>query len=537
MADTLPLRDYQRTALDKLTERWAEGEKNRLAVVLPTGAGKTVCFAHLSVDHVRRGIRTLVIAHREELLTQAAGKVKAVAPHLKVGMVKAERDEHQDADVIVASIQTLAVRKRREAITGIGLVIVDEAHHAAADTYVEVLKHFGAWRGLPTAGFTATMARQEGGLAEIWEDVVYRRDILEMIRDRHLVDVRGKTVVVDGLALDDVKSRGGDFQDGQLGQALDDSGAAEVVADAYREHASDRPGVVFTPTVATAHTMAEALTKTGITTGVVSGDMPKAKRAETLRAYAARELQVLSNCMVLTEGFDAPWASCAVIARPTRSAPLYVQMVGRVLRPFQGKADALVLDVAGASSRHRLASIVDLTGYEIGAPKDDESLAEAAERAKVPGLSIPTSKVAWQDVDLFHNSDTAWLRTDAGNWFVSVPDAYYFLIPGSEPETYRIRRWLRQAGVQTPDEDPDYPLGYAMQRAERHADQHGGSIARREASWRTRPATPKQMEICRKHRLPVGTGATQGMASDAIAVFFASRTLDRAVSSGKKAVA
>lgn len=533
MADALPLRDYQRAALDNLTERWAEGEKNRLAVVLPTGAGKTVCFAHLSVDHVRRGIRTLVIAHREELLTQAAGKVKAVAPHLRVGMVKAERDEHQDADVIVASIQTLAVRKRREAITGVGLVIVDEAHHAAADTYVEALKHFGAWRGLPTAGFTATMARQEGGLAEVWEDVVYRRDILEMIRDRHLVDVRGKTIVVDGLALDDVKSRGGDFQDGQLGQALDDSGAAEVVADAYREHASDRPGVVFTPTVATAHTMAEAMTKAGITTGVVSGDMPKAKRAETLQAYTDGDLQVLSNCMVLTEGFDAPWASCAVIARPTRSAPLYVQMVGRVLRPFQGKADALVLDVAGASSRHKLASIVDLTGYEVSAPEDGESLAEAAQRAQV-GPVLPTGKVAWQDVDLFHSSDTAWLRTSDGNWFVSVPDAYYFLIPGSEPETYRIRRWLRQAGVQTPDEDPDYPLEYAMRWAEMYATRHGGSIARREASWRSRPATPKQMEICRKHRLPVGVGATQGMASDAIAVFFASRTLDR-VAGGKAA--
>lgn len=534
MADTLPLRDYQRAALDKLTERWEEGEKNRLAVVLPTGAGKTVCFAHLSVDHVRRGIRTLVIAHREELLTQAAGKVKAVAPHLKVGMVKAEKDEHQDANVVVASVQTLAVRKRREAITGVGLVIVDEAHHAAADTYVEVLQHFGAWRGLPTAGFTATMARQEGGLAEVWEDVVYRRDILEMIRDRHLVDVRGKTVVVDGLALDDVKSRGGDFQDGQLGQALDDAGAAEVVADAYREHASDRAGIVFTPTVATAHTMAEALTKAGITTGVVSGDMPKAKRAEALQAYASGDLQVLSNCMVLTEGFDAPWASCAVIARPTRSAPLYVQMVGRVLRPFKGKTDALVLDVAGASSRHRLASIVDLTGYEVGALEDGESLTEAAERAEV-GISIPTGKVAWQDVDLFHSSDTAWLMTDAGNWFVSVPDAYYFLIPGAGPETYRIRRWLRQAGVQTPDEDPDYPLEYAMRWAEMYATQHGGSIARRDASWRARPATPRQMEICRKHRLLVGSGATQGMASDAIAVLFASRTLDHAASTRRAA--
>jgi superfamily II DNA or RNA helicase len=191
MSDTLPLRDYQRAAIDKLVDGW-QGNKNRLAVILPTGSGKTVVFSHLAnLMHRQRGVRTLIIAHREELITQAAGKVKAVAPHVAVGIVKAARDEHQDADDNVASIQTLADRRRREAIAGIGLIIVDEAHHAAADTYVEVLKHFGGWAGLPVAGFTATMGRTEGGLAEVWEEVVYQRDILEMIRDRHLVDVKG----------------------------------------------------------------------------------------------------------------------------------------------------------------------------------------------------------------------------------------------------------------------------------------------------------------------------------------------------------
>jgi superfamily II DNA or RNA helicase len=122
MSDTLPLRDYQRAAIDKLIEGW-QGRNNRLAVILPTGAGKTVVFSHLAnLMHRQHGVRTLIIAHREELITQAAGKVRAIAPHLGVGVVKAARDEHQDADVIVGSIQTLAVRRRREAVTGIGLI-------------------------------------------------------------------------------------------------------------------------------------------------------------------------------------------------------------------------------------------------------------------------------------------------------------------------------------------------------------------------------------------------------------------------------
>ena len=536
MHDTLPLRDYQRAAIDKLIEGW-QGENNRLAVILPTGAGKTVVFSHLAnLMHEQYRVRTLIIAHREELIAQAAAKVKAVAPHLRVGIVKAGKDDHQDVDVVVASIQTLAVRRRRAAITDIGLIIVDEAHHAAADTYVATLDHFGAWRGLPVAGFTATMGRAEGGLAEVWQDVVYKRDILEMIRDRYLVDVKGKTVTVEGLALDDVKSRGGDFQDGQLGQALDDSGAAQVVAEAYVEHAKDRPGVVFTPTVETAHTMAEAMTGAGIPTATVWGAMSATDRAGVLERYRTGEVQVLSNCMVLTEGFDAPWASCAVIARPTRSAPLYVQMVGRVLRPFPRKTDALVLDVAGASTRHRLASICDLTGYEISEPAEDESLAEAAERSQVAGLVLPRPKIQWADVDLFLGSATSWLMTSGGTWFIPVPDStYYFLIPGAEPQTYRVRRWTRAAGLQVPDSDPDYPLSYAMRWAETFADRHSTSVHRRDAAWRERPATTKQIEVCRRQRIPLKPGATQGQASDAMAVAFASRVIDRAVSGTQQA--
>ncbi|MFD5818105.1 DEAD/DEAH box helicase [Streptomyces sp. NPDC127038] len=525
MPEALPLRPYQRAAIDALRTGWQAGGL-RLAVLLPTGSGKTVVFSHLAAEQHARGVRTLVLAHRDELIQQAAGKIRAVAPHLRVGIVKAECDEHQDVDVVVASVQTLANPRRREAIRGIGLVIVDEAHHAAAPTYIDVLKHFGCFDSTPAAGFTATMHREDGGLADVWERIVYTRDILEMIADRHLVNVRGKAVRVGGLDLDSVKTRHGDLQDGQLARALDDSNAAAVVADAYTEYAADRPGVVFTPTVDTAKSMADVLNARGIRTATVWGDMPRDERTATLKAYTDGSIQVLSNCMVLTEGFDAPWASCAVIARPTKSASLYVQMVGRVLRPWHGKRDALVLDVMGASTRHKLATLADLTERDL-VVDDGESLAAAAlddDPDALPGLRAVA--VDWQDISLFDDSAVRWLRTSGGTWFVPAGDTLYFLVSGEEPGSYRIRRSTQAEGVRAPSPDPEYPLEFAMQWAELYAQRSARSLATRGAGWRQRPPSVKQLNYCRFKRIPVPPGATAGEVSDLQAVQQASARLD-----------
>jgi superfamily II DNA or RNA helicase len=527
MTDTFALRDYQSDAIDAIEKSWAGGT-TRPAVVLPTGAGKTVVFSHLAARQHERAGRTLVLAHREELLNQAAAKIRSVAPHLKTGIVKAERDEHDGADIVIGSIQTLAVPRRRERIGQVGLVIVDEAHHAAADSYRTVLDHFGCFDGTPTAGFTATMSRQDGGLAEVWHDVVFRLDILTMIARGFLVDVRGKSVVVEGLDLTQVNSRGGDYQEGQLGAALAESGAAKAVADAYLRFASDRPGVVFTPTVETAMQMTDVLNEAGISTACVWGEMTSADRRLALDRYQKGDIQVLANCMVLTEGFDAPWASCCVVARPTRSASLYVQMVGRVLRPFHagGKKDALVLDVAGVTGRHKLASIVDLTEAKIAAVRDEETLGEAAEEAGIviKGNAIKVS--GWTDVDLFEESAVSWQHTRGGQWFVAVPNREYFLVRGEEPETYRVRSVDKSGAVSSPPDDRDVSLTFAMQQAEGYARRQARSIAERGARWRGQAPSDKQLELCRKLQIPVPKGATKGAVNDLVSVAFASKRID-----------
>ncbi|TXS35747.1 DEAD/DEAH box helicase [Streptomyces sp. OR43] len=522
---TFTPRPYQTEAIQALTAGW-QGTNNRLGVVLPTGAGKTVVFSNLIRDRLTslNGRPALVIAHREELLVQAADKIKAVCPELRVGIVKAEKDEHHDHDVIVASIQTLAVERRRKAIRDVGVIIVDECHHAAAKSYMTVLEHFGAWRGIPVAGFTATMTRQGGGLADVWQEVVYTLDILDMIKGGYLCDVTGKRVVVDGLDLDKVKSRAGDLQDGQLGQALDDSGAADVVADAYKEFAADRPGVVFTPTVATAQTMADALNDAGITAATIWGDMPRDARTTALNWYREGKVQVLTNCMVLTEGFDAPWTSCVVIARPTKSAGLYCQMAGRGLRPHPGKEKALILDVMGASTRHKLASIVDLTAKEVGAPKDGQSLGEASDETD---LAASIGEVEWEDVNLFHESPVRWLQTDDGLWFIPMKaGSFLFLIRGAEPGTHRLRGWDQTQGVLAPDVDREYPLDEAMRWQEARARQLVPPVFfERAARHRDGAPSAKQRAWCRYKRVIIPAGSTAGEVSDLMDIHEASRAL------------
>lgn len=529
--ETFTPRPYQVDAIKALISGW-QGTNNRLAVVLPTGAGKTVVFANLISELLAQlgGRRALVIAHREELIEQAAAKIRAVRPDLRVGVVKAERDEHQDADVIVASIQTLAVERRRQAIENIGVVIVDECHHAAAPSYMTVLDHFGAWRGLPVAGFTATMTRADGGLAEVWQEVVFTLDILEMIEDGYLCDVRGKRVIVDGLDLDSVRTRAGDLQDGQLGQALEESDAGPVVAKAYQEHAADRPGVVFTPTVATAQSMAEAFTAAGIPAAAVWGDMPRDDRAATLDRYRAGDIQVLTNCMVLTEGFDAPWTSCAVIARPTKSAGLYCQMAGRALRLFDGKKDALILDVMGASTRHKLASIVDLTGREAPMPDEDQTLREVVREAEEKAQRrLDLSRIQVEEIDLFTGSSVRWLKTESGVWFIPVTDAaYVFLIRNPVDRTYWLRRFDAANGMVGPKNDVPLPLAPAKAWLEQQAKAMGSRwLATRSAPWRTKPASVKQLNYCRLKGIRVPSGSTAGDVSDLQAIHQFTTILDR----------
>ena len=344
-------RPYQLEAIEAVEYAW-QRDHQRPAVVLPTGAGKTVTFAHLVSRYVKGESgsgRVVVLVHRDELAKQAREKLLAVIPDLEVGIVKAEQND-TDAPVVVASVQTLFNAQRRNQLRDIGMVVVDECHHYAAPAYREVLEEMGLFDGsVLGVGFTATMARADSyGLGDIWESVVYERDILWGIANGFLVDVRAESVTVDDLNLAEIARNHGDYQEGKLGDALIASGAAKVVAKAYGEKAGTRQGIVFCPTVACAREFHLAFADADIETRVVIGETPIEDRQLIYEDYRKGDVRVLISVMALTEGFDMPQAEVAVVARPSQSASLRIQMIGRVLRPFPGKDEALVLDVVGA---------------------------------------------------------------------------------------------------------------------------------------------------------------------------------------------
>lgn len=544
-ATELKLRDYQSDAIDAVFKAWAEGLR-RPAIVLPTGAGKTVVFSALikqfrGVRHPAsdQGDRVIVLVHRDELADQAMAKIHAVAPHLTVGKVKAStRQVH--ADVMVCSVQTLARGKAlrqiwtaEETNGKVGLIITDECHHAAAPSYGKVYESF------PNAlqlGVTATMARGDRlGLGDVWEEVVYSRSILWMMSKGYLAPVRTRQVQVAKLDMGGVKTSRGDYAAGDLGRAMLEAEAEKAIPRAYKEHAGGRPGIVFTPTVATAQAVADEMNSAGIPTAVVSGETPKEERHKAYDDFRHGRVQVLSNCMVLTEGFDAPWAEVAVIARPTQSAPLYTQMVGRVLRPYPGKADALVLDLVGASS-NKLRTLVDLDPtVPLREVQEGETLQEAIEREAEEDQDGPASTFVTEgmfglktkDVDMFAASDKVWLRTRAGILFIPAGDTTVFLFKSlQDPSLMDVAAYTR--GDQRPVRHPAHlglDLSTAMAWGEVVAEDVGAFSVSKSASWRKAKPSDGQLRVMESLGLDA-TGMRRGAVSDAISVEFASRDLD-----------
>lgn len=534
-------RDYQTAAIDAVFAAWADGMR-RPAVVLPTGAGKTVVFSHLIERWRRRtaagtpddrGGRVIVLVHRDELADQAIAKIRAVNPDLSVGKVKAA-DNDLDADVMVCSVQTLAVKKRRWQLRDwsqqnhgmIGLIITDECHHAAAASYQKIYEQFPDALQL---GVTATMARGDGiGLGAQWEDVVYSRSLTWMMKQGHLVPPRAFSGGVVGLDLKSVKQSGGDYQAADLGRALEESDLALSLPAAHKESAGDRPTIVFTPTVATAHGLAEAFNSFGTAAVALSGETPRDDRRAMFEDFRLGRTQVLVNCMVLTEGFDAPWASCAVIARPTRSQPLYVQMVGRVLRPWHGKSDAVILHVGGAGGK--LCTLIDLEPGSVTGVEEGETLLDAEEREALEGEAreVLAGPIVFREVDLFAASHQAWLSTHAGVQFLSAGEYTWFLWPSKlEPGTWDVC-WLGKAGDAHRTGHCGLSVEMAMVWAETEAEEHGSFSLARTARWRR--GKPSEAQLGYALMLGIDAGdMNKAELSDAISIAKESRRLDRHV--------
>jgi len=419
------LRPYQREAVAAVLGARRRGIK-RMLVCLPTGAGKTVIFAHLA-RMARREV--LVLAHRDELLEQAREKLeRALQGERVVAIEQGARRAPAEARVIVCSIRSLHEARLARVISGrdIGLVIYDECHHAAAEDNMRVLRQLGAfdasWSGT-LLGVTATTERGDGkGLDKVFESIVYSRSLRAMIDDGFVVPLRGFRIATatDLNALEAGDRRGAeDFSEQDLAEAVDIEERNALVARSIQELARDRRSIVFCVNVKHAQHLARALNAIGVRAATVHGAMPSELRAKTLADFRAGVPQALTNVGVLTEGFDDPEVSCIAMARPTRSQALYAQCVGRGTRLYPGKSNCLVLDFVDISSLS-LCTLPSLFGMPRDLDLQGEDVREASRiweqiAFDYPGFEVEAGALTLREIqDRAAAFDPLTLRVNEG---------------------------------------------------------------------------------------------------------------------------
>lgn len=342
------LRPYQQEFVSGVAKGFMSGYMRQLGV-LPTGGGKTICFAHIANRfHIKRNERTLVLAHREELIEQAADKINK-ATGLVATVEKAERKADKTSPVVVASIQTMqGDRLASWDQDHFGLVVCDEAHHVLADQWQKTLGHFRS----RVLGVTATPDRgDKRNLATYFENLAYECNLLDLIGQEFLSPVIVKSVPLK-IDINAVRVSNGDYDANALDAAI--TPYLKEIARYLATECKDRKKIVtFLPLIQTSKRFVEECIAAGIDARHVDGQSPD--RKDILADYGAGKFRLLSNAMLLTEGWDEPGVDCLLVLRPTKSRGLFAQMVGRGTRLHPDKKSLLLLDFLWLHERHDLA--------------------------------------------------------------------------------------------------------------------------------------------------------------------------------------
>lgn len=331
-----------------MIQTWDQGVQRTL-LVLPTGTGKTIVFAKIAEQLVRNGERVLILAHRGELLDQAADKIKT-ATGIESALEKAKDSAAGSIlPITVGSVQTLQSEKRLERFSPehYTTIIIDEAHHSLSASYRKVIDYFS---GAKLLGVTATPDRgDKKDLGQVFESIAYEYDMRSAIRDGYLCPIRAQTIPLN-LDISKVGVSAGDFKAGEIGDALEPY--LHQIAMEMRKYCSDRKTVVFLPLVKTSQRFCELLNRYGFKAAEVNGT--SADREQVLKDFDAGRYNVLCNSMLLTEGWDCPSVDCVIVLRPTKVRSLYSQMIGRGTRLYPNKDHLLVLDFLWHTARHEL---------------------------------------------------------------------------------------------------------------------------------------------------------------------------------------
>lgn len=408
----MKLRDYQEEAAEGVFREWQE--HTSALVVLPTGLGKTVLFADVIRRMHERGARAMVLAHREELITQAADKIRRVTgldAQIEMGEYHVTPMFGVMPPVVVSTVQTHcaggdgAGRMSKFDPADFGLVVIDEAHHATSGTYRRCLDWYGQNPDCKVLGVTATPDRaDEAALGQVFESVAYEYGVLDAINNGWLVPIEQQMVTVGSLDFSNIRTTAGDLNQGDLAEVMESERNLQGVAVPTVEICGERRAIVFAATVEQAERLCEIINRYRPNKAAwVCGKTDKDDRRRMLADFKAGRLQYIVNVGVLTEGFDDAGVEVVVMARPTKSRALYAQMAGRGTRPAEevagmlgdvptaaercamirgsSKPSCLIVDFAGNAGRHKLCCSADILGGNVG----DDVVAEVARRVRENG--------------------------------------------------------------------------------------------------------------------------------------------------------
>jgi ATP-dependent helicase IRC3 len=537
------LRDYQRECLAAIFKRYQAGIRRQLTC-LPTGSGKTVIFAEFP-RYFKMKNQMLVLAHRAELLDQARDKIRRANPELRVEVEQANRSADPDCDVVVASVPTLgrkgSKRLKRLDPDRFFLIVVDEAHHATAETYKRVLDYFGVFaentRKL-LVGFTATPKRGDGeGLDAVFQEIVYSSPLPEMIKAGYLSPVAGYRVETD-IDLSRVNTRMGDFVVAQLSQAVNVVERNDLIVKVFRERLEGRQTLCFCVDVAHAHSLSAAFNNEGIRAAGVSGDMDRSERAKALEDFHAGRIQVLANCMVLTEGYDEPAVEGIILARPTKSTLLYTQMIGRGTRLHPGKENVTIVDIVDATREHSLTTLpslfelsdqFDLEGHTTDEVKtamewtgENRPWVPIEQATSLSDLKYRCTRINLFDLetpgDLATYAEYAWVSLGKAGFRLGLTVGQAIVVAPTILGAWEVQL-CKKRGETVIGNNPD--LRSAIVHAEGYVKRNFPDLlklVKRDTRWRRAPATEKQVRLLLNKKINAPKGLTKGQASHLISM-------------------
>jgi len=478
-------------------------------------------------DGVRRGGRGVPLLAGPPRVGPAQGRTARGARVADVQILEPGRDGTYGGVCPDGLVYNLEVEGTHTYLVGPG-VVAHNCHHSVSRTYLEIIEGLGCFRkdGPLTVGFTATAGRSDKiGLGAAWEEITFQRGIVQMIAEGYLCDVKAMEIGSD-IDLGRVTTSAGDFTDESLGAELERAEVLDAAAKALRQHAPDRPTVAFTPTIATAHILAGKLREQGFRAEAVSGETHIDERRAILKRLHSGETQVVSNAQVLVEGFDEPKVSCILLCRPTKSAPAFCQMIGRSLRPFMGKENALLLDMVGASDLG-LATIADLAGLPPRTVKPGQSLMEASdEQATITKRKAVVAASRTRHVELLRRSDLRWLPAEDGWVLPAGPDQAMIIVPADD-ELWDVWRSPKH-GAPILESGKPLTLDWARGVGEEVARAQGGILALAGAPWRKRPPSDAQLAALRRIAKPDQLqDITRGGAADLMTAHYAGKDIRR----------